>query len=130
MPKAIEWLSHHLKSKPDIAKQYAHILLADLPRRVQFDGDLATVASQLREDCQFIRKHIEPIPEIVRACEAECHLVLAQFDAADKAIELLEGPLATPYAAGETPYYHYVRLALWSERLIPIGRRLLIAFRS
>jgi hypothetical protein len=100
------------KSEPAVQRPYAEILLAALPRRLQVTTDLASAAESLQADCELIRKQLFPdgakVPEIVRACEAECMLALHQ----GSALERLG-------AEGRTPYYHFVRASALANETSP-----------
>jgi serine/threonine protein kinase len=91
---------------------FANLLKREIPQRLARTADFHNAADDLLQDCRFITElasNPDDVPEVIRACHAECLLELEFPNAA-----------AALGASGETPYYHYVRARVFSG---PSGNR-------
>jgi hypothetical protein len=106
LPQAVAALRPSGETMPELKGQFAELLKRDIARRLYVEQDFAGAAKQLLKDCDFVAKNLktEPIPELVRACRAECMLALHIPGAADA--------LGTN---GESPYYHYIKARVLAD---------------
>jgi serine/threonine protein kinase len=91
-----------------LRRQFVELLKIEIPQRLVAEENFAAGADQLRRDCQLVADESgspADVPEVIRACHAECLLQLRLPDAK----KVLGGP-------GSLPYSQYVRALVYADR--------------
>jgi serine/threonine protein kinase len=97
----------------ELRRQFIELLKIEIPLRLSREQNFADAADQLRLDCELIVDATvaaggspSDVPEVIRACHAECLLQLGIGDP-----KQVFGP------PGSYQYSHYVRALVYADRL-------------
>jgi serine/threonine protein kinase len=110
--RVVAALRHDAEADPkdsELRRQFIELLKIEIPLRISREQNFADAADQLRLDCELIAPVGTPpseVPEVIRACHAECLLQLGIGDP-----KQVLGP------PGTYQYSHYVRALVYADRL-------------